>query len=218
MKNSIRIILADDHQIFRDGFTAMFKANSPIQVIGEAKNGEQLISKVESLQPDVVLTDIKMPDMDGLQATHAIHQRFPQIGIIALSMFDDDNLVIDMLEAGALGYLLKNASKKEITEAIKTVNAGQPYYCNHISVKMARLIAASRAGINRPQDKPLFTEKEIETIRLVCQEYSNKEIAETLFLSVRTIEGYRKSIMEKANAKNVAGLVVYAIRHNIFKP
>jgi two-component system response regulator NreC len=217
MDNTINIILADDHEIFRDGFAAMFKKPNGIKLVGEARNGIQLVALAEKHDPDVILTDIKMPGMDGIEATRIILQKMPHVGIIALSMFDDDNLIIDMLEAGAMGYLLKNAHKKDIIEAIKTVSRREPYYCGHTSMKLAKLIASSRFVPGKAAEKPVLTDKESEIIHLICREFSNKEISETLHLSIRTIEGYRERIMEKIHARNTAGIVVYAIRNNIFK-
>src|SRR5215207_1311812 len=118
----IRIVLADDHEIFRDGFKVMIKKQPSVQLVGEAANGEELIALTSQLRPDVIITDIKMPVMDGIEATKRLTADFPEIGIIALSMFDEENLIVEMLEAGAKGYLLKNAHKDEILEAIKTVD------------------------------------------------------------------------------------------------
>ncbi len=210
--------MADDHEIFRDGFGVMFRRPSDIKLLADARNGQQLINLAEKFNPDVILTDIKMPGMDGIEATRIITTKMPHIKVIALSMFDDDNLIIDMLEAGAIGYLLKNAHKKEIIEAIRTVNNNDPYYCNRTSTKLARLIATSRFNPNKPVEKITFKEKERLIIELICKEYSNKDISETLHLSIRTIEGYRLRIMEKMLAKNIAGIVVFAIRHGLFKP
>ena len=215
---AINIIMADDHEIFRDGFAVMFRRSTDIKLIAEARNGRQLVTLVEKHNPDIVLTDIKMPDMDGVEATRIITNKFPQVGIIALSMFDDDNLIIDMLDAGAKGYLLKNAHKKEIIEAIRTVNSNDPYYCNHTSAKLAALIATSRFNPNKPVDKIAFNEKELEVMRFICKQFSTKEISEAMHLSGRTIEGYREKILEKTLARNTAGIVVYAIQHGIFKP
>jgi DNA-binding NarL/FixJ family response regulator len=218
MNGTIHIIIADDHEIFRDGFAAMFKSEGDIQLIAEARNGIQLVTLVETHMPDVVLTDIQMPEMDGLEATRVISKKFPPVGIIALSMFNDDDLIMDMLEAGAQGYLVKNAHKKEIVEAIKTVARHEPYYCSQTSLKLAKLIANSRFVSGKIADKPVFSHKETEIIRLICKEFSNKEISEAMHHSIRTIEGYREKIMEKMEAKNTAGIVVYAIRTGIFKP
>ncbi|MGC4100809.1 response regulator [Ferruginibacter sp.] len=213
----IRIVLADDHEIFRDGFAGLLKKQNEIQLIGEASDGTELIAVTEKLRPDVVLTDIRMPGMDGIEATKILTQRFPQIFVIALSMFNDDNLVIDMMEAGAKGYLLKNAHKSEIIEAIKTVHKHEMYYCKQTSNKLIQLLAKSNTGFHKESLRPKFSKKEMEVISLICQEFSNSEISTQLCLSIRTIEGYRKKIQEKMMVKNTAGIVVYAIRNGLFK-
>lgn len=213
----IRIILADDHEIFRDGFKVMIKKQPAIQLVGEAGDGEELIQLAHQLRPDVVVTDIKMPRVDGVEATRHLARLFPKIGIIALSMYDEENLIIEMLEAGAKGYLLKNAHKDEILEAIVTVHNQENYYCNDTSAKLAQMIARSRLRTGPHTKKLEFSEKEYAVIRFICQEMSNKEMASQLNLSIRTIEGYRDRIQEKIGAKNAAGVVVYAIRNNIYK-
>ncbi|HEX2609182.1 MAG TPA: response regulator transcription factor [Flavisolibacter sp.] len=214
---AIRVILADDHEIFRDGFRVMLKKQNEVELIAEASNGEELVRIAKELQPDVIITDIKMPRLDGVEATKILADELPAVGVIALSMFDEEALIIDMLEAGARGYLLKNAHKQEIIDAIKAVNLNQTYYCSTTSGKLAKLIAKSSFDPHRRAKKPEFTERELAVMRLVCEEKTNKEIADDLGLSVRTIEGYRDKIQEKIQAKNTAGIVVYAIRNNIFK-
>lgn len=215
--NKIRIVLADDHEIFRDGFNVMLKKQKEIELTGEAENGLDLIELVGKVQPDVILTDIKMPRMDGIEATRILSQKFPHINIIALSMFDDEHLIIDMLEAGAKGYLLKNAHKYEILEAVKAVYYQETYYCHHTTHKLAEMIAKSRFNPYKQKKKIEFTNKEKEVIHLICRQFSNKEMANELKLSTRTIEGYREKIMEKMNARNTAGIVVYAIKNNIYR-
>ena len=215
--STIRIVLADDHEIFRDGFRVMLKKQPGVSLVGEASNGEELIAITHQLKPDVIVTDIKMPKLDGLEATKRLSRELPDIGIIALSMFDEENLIVDMLEAGAKGYLLKNAHKEEILEAIKTVNNGQTYYCDGTTHKLAEMIGKSRHGQVMRQKKPEFSERDYEVIRCICQQMSNKEIAAQLNLSIRTIEGYRDRIQEKIGAKNAAGIVVYAIKNNIYQ-
>jgi DNA-binding NarL/FixJ family response regulator len=213
----VSVIIADDHEIFRDGFRIMAKKYPEINLVGEAENGIELIQLVEELKPDVILTDIKMPKMDGIEATKLLLKKFPDCNIIALSMFDEDNLIIDMLEAGAKGYLLKNSNKEEIVEAIKMVNNDQNYYCKHTSAKLVKMIASSKYNPNKKSPKPQFSEKEIEIIKLICEQFSNKEIASKLHLSVRTIEGYREKIQEKMSARNTAGIVINAIQNGIHK-
>ena len=180
----------------------MLKKQSNVELIGEAENGKELIELVERCNPDVIITDIKMPKMDGVEATKILSGRFPDIGVIALSMFDEDDLVVDMLEAGAKGYLIKNAAKHEILEAISTVFEKGTYYCQHTSHKLAQMIAKSKFNPYKKAKKIEFTKREIDIIRLICAEYSNKEMGTQLNLSVRTIEGYRDKILEKMEVKN----------------
>jgi DNA-binding NarL/FixJ family response regulator len=213
----VRVVLADDHEIFRDGFRVMLKKQPGVELAGEAADGEELIKLVEELQPDVVVTDIKMPRLDGIKATKIITKKYPHIGIIALSMFDEENLIIDMLEAGAKGYLLKNAHKDEIIAAVETVYRKQTYYCKHTSRKLTKMIAESSFNPNRRPHKPEFTEREILVMQFICQELSSREIAVQLDLSVRTIEKFRENIQEKINARNTAGIVVYAIKNSIYQ-
>jgi two-component system, NarL family, response regulator NreC len=212
----IKLAIADDHELFRDGVAMMLKQFPDIEVVGQAENGKELIEIVNQHSPDIVLTDISMPVMDGIEVTRFLSKSNPAIGIICLSMFDEDNLIIDMLEAGAKGYLLKNADKLEIAEAIKTVYNQQPYYCRRTTVKLAAMIAASKFNPYKHFAKPDFTDREVEIISLICKELTNKEIADTLFLSIRTVEGYRLKILEKMNVKNSIGLVIYAIRNNLY--
>jgi DNA-binding NarL/FixJ family response regulator len=216
-KTPIKIVLADDHEIFRDGFKVMIRKQPSVQLLGEASNGAELLELSRQLRPDVVVTDIKMPGIDGIAATKKLVEEFPSIGIIALSMFDEEQLIVEMLEAGAKGYLLKNAHKDEIIEAIKTVYNDQTYYCDSTSAKLAQMIARSRFREQHRTKKLDFSEKEFAVIRYICQEMSNKQIAGELNLSIRTIEGYRDRIQEKIGAKNAAGIVVYAIKNNIYQ-
>jgi DNA-binding NarL/FixJ family response regulator len=216
LKNTpITVILADDHEIFRDGFRVMLTKIPSIELLAEASNGKELIKLATELQPDVIITDIKMPELDGVEATKILTKEFPQTGIIAFSMFDEENLIVDMLEAGAKGYLIKNAQKEEIIEAVKTVFDGDTYYCRNTSMKLMQMMAQSKFNPYKKTEDPAFKENELKVIRLICQEKSNKEIAEELNLSKRTIEGYRENILEKIGAKNTAGIVMYALRHKI---
>lgn len=212
----IRIVLADDHEIFRDGFNGILKKQDDIKLVGEASNGEELIAVAQRCQPDVILTDIRMPVMDGISATRILSEKLPQANVIALSMFNDDNLVLDMMEAGAKGYLLKNAHKTEILEAIKAVYNQEIYYCRHTSDKLIKMMAQSRAFPGRKSLRLEFSEKELTVIKLICEQHSNKEIAEMMHSSIRTVEGYRLKIQEKMKVRNSAGIVVFAIKHKLY--
>jgi DNA-binding NarL/FixJ family response regulator len=215
---SIRVVMADDHAIFRDGFELILSKDPSIQLLGQAANGKALIEMVSEKLPDVVVTDIKMPLIDGIEATRTLSAKFPGIRIIGLSMHDEDDLILEMLEAGAKGYLLKNADKEEVLEAIHTVFEGDPYYCRSTNAKLARLIAKNKYHTFQREERAEFNEKELEIIQLICRENTNKEIGEKLYMSVRTVEGYRLRILEKMRVKNSVGLVVYAIQHGLFQP
>lgn len=213
----IHIIIADDHEMFRDGFKLMLTKQDNIHLVAEAENGKELLELTEKFKPDVIITDIKMPLMDGIEAARIITEQFPAIGIIGLSMYDEDDLIIDMLEAGAKGYLIKNANKEQIAEAIKTVYNGAPYYCKTTSRKLTEMIAKSRFNPYKKMAKIEFSEREKEIIGFICREMSNKEIADKLFLSIRTVEGHRVNILDKMNVKNSVGVVVYALKNGIVK-
>jgi DNA-binding NarL/FixJ family response regulator len=215
--HKLKVILADDHEIYLDGLQAMLQKQTDIEVAGLAANGQECIRLAESLHPDIILTDIMMPVMDGIAATKYLTEHLPRINIIALSMFDQDNLIIDMLEAGARGYLIKNAQKSEILEAIHTVYKNIPYYCRSTTTRLARLIGQSRYNPNQLKQVVVFSDREKEIIRLICEEKTTREIAERLFLGSRTIEGYRIRILEKMQVSGVAGIVIYAIKHQLYK-
>lgn len=216
MNYNISLIIADDHEIFRDGLALMLSKQEHISLLGQAENGKELIELVEELHPDLVITDIKMPHLDGIKATRLLLQRNPDLKIIALSMFDEENLIVEMLEAGAKGYLLKNADKKEILEAISTVCDDNIFYCKHTSAKLASMIVKSRFDPKRRQEI-VFTDREREIIRLICRQLTAQQIGNQLFLSKRTVEGYRTKIMEKMDVKNTAGVVIFALKNNMIK-
>lgn len=214
---AIRLVLADDHELLRLGFQTMLRKIPGIEVVGEAEDGKELIEKAEQLRPDVIITDINMPRMDGITATKQLSRSLPETPIIALTMFDEDSLLIDMLEAGAKGYIIKNTGKDEILNAINTVLEGRPYYCHKTSSRLAALIANSQFNPYRKKTKASFTDREVQIIELLCQEWSNKEIGEQLALSQRTVESHRERIFEKMEVRNLAGLVVFAIKNGLHK-
>ena len=215
---AIKIVIADDHEIFRDGLKLMLQRQTDIIVAGEAADGKELIELVKHTLPDVIITDVKMPQLDGVAATKYLTEHYPSIGIIALTMFDEEDLIVDMLEAGAKGYLLKNADKTEIIEAVHTVANNEPHYCRLTSQKLAGMVAKSKFNWYLKKEKPEFNEREQEIIRYICEGLTNKEIGEKIFLSVRTVEGLRLKIIEKMNVKNTAGIIVYAIREHLYTP
>ncbi|MDP4216459.1 MAG: response regulator transcription factor [Bacteroidota bacterium] len=213
----IRLVIADDHEIFRDGLALMLSKQETISLVGQAGDGRELIELVRESKPDMALIDIKMPRLDGIAAARMMLQENPRLLIIALSMFEEENLIVDMLEAGARGYLLKNADKQESLEAIFTVHEGNIFYCRHTTARLASLIVNSKFDMHRKPATAKFTDRETEIIRLICQQNTAQEIGEKLFLSKRTVEGYRTRILEKMNVRNTAGVVVFALRNSLIQ-
>lgn len=195
----------------------MLSKQEAVSLVGQAGDGHELLQLVEETKPDMVLTDIKMPRLDGISAAKILLQRYPKLKIIALSMFEEEDLIVEMLETGAKGYLLKNADKKEIMEAILTVNEGNIFYCKHTTAHLASLIVKSKFDSRTRAPSTLFTDRERDIIRLICRQHTAQEIGDLLFLSKRTVEGYRTRILEKMDVKNTAGVVIFALKHSIIR-
>ncbi|HEY1018129.1 MAG TPA: response regulator transcription factor [Sediminibacterium sp.] len=212
-RRSIRVVIADDHCLFRNGLRNLLSQIRHIEVVGEAINGQELVRRSVELSPDIVLTDINMPLMDGILATREIARRRPGTGVIVLSAYNKEEPILRMLEAGALGYVLKSADNEEISEAINTVSEHKPYFCREVTEKLTEIVSRN---YQLPPDADLhFTDREKEIMRLICREFTSKEIAYSLSLSKRTVEGHRTRIMDKVGAKSIAGIITYAFRSGI---
>src|SRR5258708_24346501 len=211
----IRLGIADDHKIFRNGLKATLEDYENFDLVLEASNGKQLIAQLNTITPDVILMDIKMPELDGIQTTAYVKQHYDKIKVLALSMFNEDKYIVDMMKAGASGYLLKNAEPEEIIEAISTVFQKDYYFNEHLSITLIKQLAGNTQPGSSPQNLADFNEREIEVLKLVCQEHSNQEIADIICLSVRTVEAYRARLFEKTKSKNLVGLVLFAIKTEI---
>jgi len=212
-RRSIRVVIADDHCLFRNGLRNLLSQIRHIEVVGEAMNGQELVRRSVELSPDIVLTDINMPLMDGILATREIARRRPGTGVIVLSAYNKEEPILRMLEAGALGYVLKSADNEEISEAINTVSEHKPYFCREVTEKLTEIVSRN---YQLPPDADLhFTDREKEIMRLICREFTSKEIAYSLSLSKRTVEGHRTRIMDKVGAKSIAGIITYAFRSGI---
>ncbi|MDO3626546.1 response regulator transcription factor [Mucilaginibacter sp. BT774] len=212
----INLAIADDHKIFRNGLKATLEDCPDFNLVIEASNGKELIGLLADRKPDIILMDIKMPEMDGMQTTAYVHEHFKDIKVLALSMHNEDKYIVDMMKAGASGYLLKNAEPEEIIDAISTVYNKGFYFNEHLSVTLIKqLVGPGSHSESGGQHAVDLNDREIEILRLVCQEYSNQEIADKIFLSVRTVEGYRARLFEKTGSKNLVGLVIFAIKRGI---
>ena len=212
----IRIVIADDHDLFRDGLQLLLHKDPTVAIVGEANNGETLIQQVKATEPDVVITDLQMPLLSGVLAIKDIRQFNKHVQFIALTSFDNEDLIVDALEAGALGYVVKHANKEEVIEAIHSVYTQQPFYCKTTSAKLVRLISISNFNPYIVQKQILFDDKERQIIRLICEGKTSSEIGKTVFLSSRTIEGLRTKIMEKMQVKNSVGIAIYAIKNRLY--
>lgn len=215
-KEVTSIIVADDYPVLAEGIRLMLSKEATLEIIAECANGHELIERVEELHPHVVITDIEMPVMDGIAATRILKERYPSLGVLAFTMFSDHHLVVDMMEAGANGYLLKSSSKQELLDAIATARRGLNYFSNDSSMQLFKQLAKN--NLSKDEGAVVFTETEQEIIRLICEQHASKEIALLTQLSKRTIDKYRDAIMYKTGSVNSAGIVVYAIRHGLFKP
>ncbi|MBK9327840.1 MAG: response regulator transcription factor [Sphingobacteriales bacterium] len=205
---SIRLILIDDHQMLIDGLSALLTTYDDIEILKTFTNGNGLLDEIETLQPDIVLTDISMPDMDGYELTKRIKQLLPQTNVIALSMFGGINEINKMLEAGISGYLLKNVGNLELIEAIRKVASGKMHFSDDVSEEMAKN-AYSKSS--KPEHQPRLTDRELEILKLIVLELNNAEIADKLFISERTVETHRKNMIRKFNTKTIVGLIKYAL-------
>ena len=208
-KKNITVLIADDHGVFRTGLKMLLSQLKHISVVGEAGNGQELVRRSAELLPDIVLTDIAMPVMDGIAATRELVRRRYGSRVIVLSAHGREEPILQMLEAGALGYVLKSADSAEISEAISTVFHNKPYFCQEITERLTEIVSRNYQSPVRVTVS--FTEREKEIIRLICHEATSKEIAHTLHLSKRTVEGHRTRIMDKIGAKSIAGVITYAV-------
>jgi len=210
-EGQINIAIVDDHTLFRNGVAALMSEFEELKVVFEAENGEQMQQMLTKHPlPQVILMDINMPVMDGYAAATWLKENYPQIKIIALSMFEDDKAVIRMIKCGACGYLLKESKPKELLEAIKMVNTKGVFINELVSGKLIRSITT----IDIIQQ---CSKKELEFLKFCCSELTYKEIADKMFVSPRTVDNYREALFEKLNLKSRTGLVLYAIQQEIFK-
>ena len=213
MNQTIKLIIADDHPVFRDGLYGVLKRQDFISKISQASDGTEVIRFLESEKYDVVLMDIKMLPMNGVQATEIIRNRFPEVKIIALSMFGEERFINEMITKGASGYLLKNSNKSEIVQAIKSVVRGNSYF----SEEVAEFIVDKLNGKSNieKENTAFMGERLREIIFLICHEKTSKEIAAMMKISHRTIDDCRGEIMKLTNSKSTIGVLKFAIQNGI---
>ncbi len=209
--------MADDHKIFRDGLRAAFRDKDFLQVVWEVEDGKDLMHKLAVKIPDVLLMDVRIPNTDGIQAIARVRKEYPDLRIVVLTMYDEPQLVNRMMEMGANAFLTKMADPEEICQAILTC-VREDFYFNDLVNQAVLLKLQRKCKVSRPAVNVVrFTEKELRILQLIADDKTTEEIAETVFLSPRTIETIRQQMKQKAGVKTIAGLVMYATRHKILE-
>jgi DNA-binding NarL/FixJ family response regulator len=209
----IRVLLADDHQIVRQGLKKLIETQQDMEVVGEAEDGRTTCELVPKLSPDVIVMDVKMPDMNGVAASSHIHAEFPDIKIIGLSMYNDVRFVANMLKAGACGYLLKDCAFEELAQAIRKVMANLTYLSPEATDMLVKDFVAQINKFDTPSS--VLTSREQEILQLLAEGKRSREIADLLHISIKTVDTHRLQVMHKLGFKSVAELTKYAIREGL---
>lgn len=208
--SKLQILIVDDHQILLDGIEAMLHGVGDFKVIGKCSDGNTALNFLSENPVDVLLTDLYMPKMTGMELTQKVKKRFPNVKVLALSVSYDVSIVHDLIDAGISGFIIKTIGRDELIEAIKTISQGNIYFSREVSNEILRSLS------NRSEEEVYhLTEREIEIVKLIAQELSNAEIANKLCISERTVETHRKNIYRKTNTKTIVGLIKYAVEHKL---
>ncbi|HQK69895.1 MAG TPA: response regulator transcription factor [Bacteroidales bacterium] len=209
----IKIIIVDDHHLFRNGLRLLLEGIPEFEITGEASNGAELLDIIDRTRADIVLMDINMPVMDGVEATIKVLERKPEIKVIALSMYGEEDYYYRMTEAGARGFILKDSDISEVREAINTVKRGGTFFSQQLLQNVIQKIKHREAETK----VAVLSKREKEILEKICEGLSNQEIANALFISKRTVDKHRANLLEKTNSKNTASLILYAIRNKLIK-
>ncbi len=213
VNKNIQVAVADDHTLLRNALARLINSFENYKVLFEASNGQEVKEKLNKhVIPDIILLDVNMPDIDGYETAKWIYKNFPQVKILALSMFSDENIIIRMLRLGAKGYIMKNAEPEELKLALDSVLHKDFYLSELISGK---IISGLHKDMDRPSEPVHLTDKEKEFLKWVCTEMTYKDIAGKMFVSPRTVDDYRNSLFEKLGVKTRVGLVIFAIKHSM---
>ncbi|MEM9920110.1 MAG: response regulator transcription factor [Bacteroidota bacterium] len=213
--NKIKVVVTDDHEVLIDGLIALLAPEPDIEVIGKALNGYQLLKLLKTKNVDLIIMDIDMPELDGVEATKEVKQLYPNIKILILTMHGTPDFIKNLIQRGVDGYMLKYAPKRDLLKAIRAVAQNELFYTPDIAREVMKSLRTPSQNENQPVT--ILSNREIEIIKLVAQEYTSQEIADKLHLSFHTIERHRKNILAKLGLRNVAGLIRYAMRKGIIK-
>jgi len=210
----LNILIVDDHKLFREGLKILLKNLDEIEEVWEAPDGEVFLNMIKTCHPDLVLMDIEMPKINGIEATIKALELFPDLKILALSMYGDEEYFQKMVDAGVCGFLLKNSEFSEVKKAITTVVQGNNYFTEEI---LYRLVNRFKTKPSQTEPPVTLSDRELEVLMLICKGLSNQEIADQLFISKRTVDHHRASLLTKTNTRNAASLVIYAIKHKMIE-
>ena len=211
----IKVLVADDHKMFADGIESILRNEEDIQVVGKCFDGMSVFKEIEDKNPDVVLLDISLPGMSGIEVCKRLTGTHPHVRVLAVSMHNDSSFVSEILKNGAMGYILKNTGKAELVSAIKRVYEGKSYFSKEVSETIMRGLVQEGEMLKRPDPKILLSEREKEILTLIADEFTTQEIAQKLHLSFKTVEGHRRNLFSKLNVRNAAGLVRVALENNL---
>jgi DNA-binding NarL/FixJ family response regulator len=216
MKSKIKITIVDDHELFREGLNFVLSQIEDFEIINEASTGRQFLDIIRSDLPDIVLMDVSMPEMDGIQATELALQNYPDLKIIALTSYTDDIYYYKMIRAGVQGFIIKSAGKDELQKAILSVYNGNNYFPQNLLRKI--IMKISNSGEESLFNKEIrLSKREKEILLLICQGYSNNEIGEKLFISPKTVDNHRTNLLHKTSTKNSANLVMFSIKNKLIE-
>jgi two-component system, NarL family, response regulator NreC len=215
---SLRVLIADDHGVVRHGLRALLEKSPKVSVVGEAADGREAVRLASEANPDIIVMDIAMPLLNGIDATTQIMSRCPDVKVIILSMYSDESYVLRALSAGAKGYLLKDSAESDILPAVESVAQGRPFFSPAITRTLLEEYLESRKKSKLEDSYDLLTDREKEVLQLIAEGKTNKEVATILELSPYTVETHRQNLMQKLNLHNTAEIVLYAVRKNIVLP
>jgi DNA-binding NarL/FixJ family response regulator len=216
----INVVIADDEELFRVGISYILSRDEEINILYEATNGRELLDFLAGCDqlPDIIITDIKMPELNGVEATKVISEAYPKVGIIALTTYNTKSFIRNMIGVGASAYLVKNSSPQKVLHTIKQVYYNGFYYDRNVMEILNENRKPKNDGEKSVFDDGFLTPREKEILYLICKQYTTQEISKRLFISSRTVEVHRKNVIEKAEVKNIAGLVVFAIKNHLVSP
>lgn len=218
MGSKIRVLLVDDHDMFRDGVKLLLSSGNEAEIVAEARNGKEFLDIVEDVKPDVVLMDISMPVMDGIEASKIAHEKYPDLKILALTMFGDEKYYYQLIQYNIKGFILKSSGISELLKGISQVAKGANYFSNELLCKLIANLSNEKSKVTEQSKFEKLSKREIEIMQEITAGLSNEKIAEKLHISLATVRTHRANLLLKTGSNNTASLVMYAIKNKIIEP